>query len=129
MVIEELEDLSIPMSMEVSTCGITTHPPTGDEIHNCQRILRSDGFNWDTSKNLFEISSMEEEYRTSSNFHNYINIIERRIPSAPPTVQRRYDSGIHDFDTSMANVSIGIAHDLMVDILIRNVRVSITRSG
>ena len=36
---------------------------------------------------------------------------------------------IHDFDISMANVSIGMDQDLMVDILISKVRVKITRSG
>ena len=75
---------------------------------------------------MFEISSMEEDYRTSSNFHGYINIVETRVPCAPPTIQCRYDSGIHEFDIAMENVSIGLSQDLMVDRLIREVRVKIT---
>ena len=31
--IESSEDLFIPMTMEGSTCGLVTHPPTDDEIH------------------------------------------------------------------------------------------------
>ena len=44
LVIEASLDLFIPMSTEGSTCGITTHPLTVDELHDCQRILLSDGF-------------------------------------------------------------------------------------
>ena len=36
---------------------------------------------------------------------------------------------IHEFDIAMANVSIRLAQDLMVDILINNVSVRRTRSG
>ena len=70
------------------------HPPTDNKLHKCQRILLSDEFDWDPSNNLFEISSMEEDYRTSSNFHRYIKIVEIRIPSAPPTIKCRDDSGV-----------------------------------
>ena len=73
--------------------------------------------------------SMEEEYRTSSNFHRSINIVEIIIPSAPPTIQCRYDSMVHEFYISTANVSIGIAKDLIIDRLISNFRVWITRIG
>ena len=45
---------------------------------------------------------MEEEYRTSSNFHRYINIVESRVPCAPPPIQCRDDSVIHEFDRAMA---------------------------
>ena len=69
LVIESSEDLVIPMTIKVSTCGLVTHPPTYNELHECHNILLSDEFYCDPSKNLFEISSMEEEYRTSSNFH------------------------------------------------------------
>ena len=57
------------MTMKGSTCGTITQPPTDDYIRECQKILLSDEFDWDPSNNLFEISSMEEEYRTSSNFY------------------------------------------------------------
>ena len=72
---------------------------------------------------------MEGEYRKSSNFHRYINIVENRVPCAPTTINCRDDSGIHEFDIAMANVSIGLSQDLMVDILIIKVRVKRTRSG
>ena len=123
MVIESPEDVFIPMTMEGSTCGLVTHPPTDDKLHECKNILLSDELDWYPSNNLFEISSMEEEYRTSSNFHRYINIVESRVPCAPPTIQCRDDSGIHEFDRAMANVSIGLAQYLMLGILISKVRV------
>ena len=44
---------------------------------------------------------MEEDYRTSSNLHRYINIVESRILIVPPTIQCIYDSGIHYFDGEM----------------------------
>ena len=72
---------------------------------------------------------MEEEYRTSSNFYRYINIIESRIPRTPPTIQCRDDSGIHDFDIAMSKISIKLSQYLLVDILINNIRVRKTRSG
>ena len=78
--IEASEDLFIPMKMEVSTCGIVTHPPNDDEIHDREDIILSDEFDWDPSNNLFEITSIEEDYRTSSNFYRYINIVENRVP-------------------------------------------------
>ena len=66
------------------------HAPTYNDVHDCQRILPSDGFDWDPSKNLFEIYSMEEEYSTRSNFDGYINTVDSVIPSAPPTIQCIY---------------------------------------
>ena len=72
---------------------------------------------------------MKEEYRTSSNFHWCINIVESRVQCAHPTIQCRYDSGIPDFDIAMENVSNWMDQYLMVDILIINVRVKRTRSG
>ena len=116
------------MEIDGSTYGIITHPPTKNEIYDYQLILLSDEFDWDPSNNLFKISSMEEEYRTSSNVHRYINIVDSRIPSAPPTTQCRNDLEINEFDIAMENFSIGIAQDLMVDRIIKNVMVSRTRS-
>ena len=116
------------MTMEGSTCGIITHTTTEIDLHECQNILMSDEFDWYPSNNLFETSSMEE-YRTSSNFHQYINIFDRRVPCAPPTIQCRYYLVIHEFDISMENVSIGLDQDLMVDILISKVRVKRKISG
>ena len=89
------------MKMGGSTYELMTHPPTDDELHECQNILLSDEFYWDTSKNLLEILSMEEEYRKSSNCHQHINISESRVPCAPPTIHCRDDLGIHEFDRAM----------------------------
>ena len=72
---------------------------------------------------------MEEQYRTSSKFHQYINIVESRVPCAPPTIQCRYYSGIHGFDRAMEIFSIGLDKYLMVYKLISKVRVKIIRSG
>ena len=71
---------------------------------------------------------MEEEYKTSSNFHQCINIVDSKVPCAPPRIQCRDDSGIHEFDRSMENISVVLAQYLMVDRLISKVRVKITRS-
>ena len=79
LVIQASEDLFISMKMEGSTSGLVTHLPTYEKNLECQNILLSDEFDWDPSNSLFEISSMEEEYRTSSKFHRYINIVERRV--------------------------------------------------
>ena len=44
LVIEESEDLFIPMELEGSTYGLITHPPTDNDLHDCQRIILSDEF-------------------------------------------------------------------------------------
>ena len=44
--IKSSEHLFIPMKMEGSNFGIVTHPPTDDKLHECQRILLSDEFDW-----------------------------------------------------------------------------------
>ena len=72
---------------------------------------------------------MEEEYRTSSKFHRYINTVDRIIPGAPPTTQCRDDLGLHDFDRAMEFFSIGLSQYFMVDRLIINTRVMRTTSG
>ena len=105
------------------------HPPIDDKLHGCKNILLSDEFDWDPSENLFEISSMEDEYRTSSNFHRYINIVESRVPCAPLKIDFRYDLVIDGFDRAMENVSIGLAKELIVEILIIKSRFKRTRSG
>ena len=43
-------------------------------------------------------------------------------------IQCRDDLGIHELDRSMSNCVVGLAQELMVDTLIRKVRVKITRS-
>ena len=72
---------------------------------------------------------MEEECRTSSNFHHYINIVESIISSAPPNIQCRNYLRIHYFDREMAVFPIAISQYLMVEILIRNVGVGRKISG
>ena len=72
---------------------------------------------------------MEEEYRTSSNFHHYINIIEIRITSATPNIHCRDDLGIYEFDREIYFFPMGLSQYLMVERLIRNVRIRRTRSG
>ena len=52
--IEAPENLFIPMPMEGSTYGLTTHPPTDDDIHECQNILLSDEFDWNLSNNFLK---------------------------------------------------------------------------
>ena len=104
-------------------------PLTDDKIHDCQNILLSDEFAQDPSNNLFEISLMNEDYRTSSKFHCYINIVEKRIISAPATIECKDDSGVHEFDREMKKIFIGLSHELVVDRLIINFKVRITRSG
>ena len=76
LIIGVSEDLFIPMTMEGSTCGIITHPPTDYQIHGCQRILLSDKFDWYPSNNLFEIYSMEEEYMKRSKMHCYVTLVD-----------------------------------------------------
>ena len=71
---------------------------------------------------------MEEECSTISKCYCYFNIAEIRIQGTPPTIQCRNDLGVYEFDRAMENISIGIAQELKVDILISNVRVRITRS-
>ena len=83
------------MEMVRSTCDITTNPPTDDDIHDCQWNIPTDEFDWYPSNNLFDISSMEEEYRKNSNFHPCINIVESRILRAPPTIKCGDDLVIH----------------------------------
>ena len=45
--IETSEDLFISMTMKGSTCGLVKHPPTDYKLHECQKILLSDEFDWD----------------------------------------------------------------------------------
>ena len=50
--IEASEDLFTPITIEGSTCGLVTNPPTDNELHEFQNILLSDEFDWDSS-NIF----------------------------------------------------------------------------
>ena len=127
--IEASEELFIPMPIQGSTCGLSMYLSTHNKLHECQKVLLSYEFDCYPSNNLFEISLMEEEYRTSSNFHRYINIVESIVPCAPPTIKCIDDLWIHEFDRAIENAPIELTHDLMVDRLISKVWVKITRSG
>ena len=107
--IESSEDLFILTKMEGSTCGTVTNTSTDNDIHECQNSLLSDEFGWCPSKNLFEMSSMEEEYRKSSNFNRYVNIVVSRVPLDFQTMKCRYDLEVHESNRAMENVSIGLA--------------------
>ena len=113
--------------MVLSNYGVITRPPTDDDLHEYQCILLSDGFYWYPSNNLFDISSMEEEYKTISNVHRFANIFVGIITSTPLTIQCIDESGIHEFDRVISNVSIGLSQYLVVDIFVSNFRVRRTR--
>ena len=53
-------DTHIPISMVVSTRGFITRYPTYDKIETCQHITISNEHNWDPSKHIFKIYSIEE---------------------------------------------------------------------
>ena len=85
------------MEMEVSTCGIIAHPHTDNDLHDCQWIRPSDKFDWYPSKKSFVISLMEEKYITISSVYRCIDVVDIRIPSAPPTIQCIDDLGLMIF--------------------------------
>ena len=119
----------IPMSMVGSTCGVITLYTTYDKIETCRHITVSDENDWDPSKHIFKISSMEEEqWRNVFNL-SYINQMRNQKPCAPPVTCTQDDISVRDFNRSMLNVSIGLSHDLTVDSLIGNIRVSMTKKG
>ena len=55
----------IPMSMVGSTYGFITSYPTDEDIETFRHITISNKNDWDTSKHVFKISSMEEEQRSN----------------------------------------------------------------
>ena len=61
MGIEAYFNTHFPMSVVGYTCVFIIWYPTYDEIETCQNITVTDEHNWDPSKNIFKISSMEEE--------------------------------------------------------------------
>ena len=58
-----------------------------------------------------------------------INQVRSQTPCAPPVTYIQDDMAIHDFDIVMVNVSIRLAQDIMVDRIIGNIRVSMTKKG
>ena len=82
--IEEYFNTYIPMSMVGSTCGFITQYPTDDKIETCQHITISNEHNWDPSKHIFMISSMEEEKRSNTFNLRSINKVRIQTPCDPP---------------------------------------------
>ena len=71
-----------------------------------------------------------EEYQRSNVFNlRLINKVISQSPYAPPITYIQDDIDIHDFERAIVNVSIGIDHYLIVDRLIGNIRVSMTKKG
>ena len=58
-----------------------------------------------------------------------INKVRSQTPCDPPVTYIQDDMDIHDFYRAMVNLSIGLAQDLIMDSLIGNIRVSMTKNG
>ena len=58
-----------------------------------------------------------------------INKVRSQTPCAPPVTYIQDYMSIHEFYRAMVNVSIWLAQHLMVDRLIGNIRVSMTKKG
>ena len=58
-----------------------------------------------------------------------INQVRSQTHCSPTVTYIQDDMDIHDFDRALGNVSIGLAHDLMVDRLIGNIRVYMNKKG
>ena len=56
-----------------------------------------------------------------------INKVRIQTPCVPPVTYIQDDMSIHDFDRAMVNASIGLDQDLVVESLIGNKRVSMTK--
>ena len=56
-----------------------------------------------------------------------INQVRSQKPCDTPVTYIQYDMAIHDFNRAIVNVSMGLAHYLMVYRLIGNKRFSITK--
>ena len=56
-----------------------------------------------------------------------INQVRIQTPCDPPVTYIQDDMAIYDFYRAMVNLSIILAKDIMVDRLIRNIRVSMTK--
>ena len=56
-----------------------------------------------------------------------INQVRSQTPCAPPVTYIQDDMATNDFDRGMVNVSIELAQDLIVDRVIWNIKVSMTK--
>ena len=57
---------------------------------------------------------MEEEQRSNMFKLRLINQVRSKTPCAPPVTCIQDDMAIHDFDRAVVNVSIRLAHDIMM---------------
>ena len=55
------------------------------------------------------------------------NQVRNQTPCAPPVTYIQDDMAIHDFDRATVNVSFRLYQDIMVDRLIGNIQVSVTK--
>ena len=103
LVIEAYFNTHIPISMVGYTCVFITRYPADDKIETCQHITLSNEHDWDTSKYIFKISSMEEE-RMSNMFNiRSINQLSSQTPCGPPVTYTQDYMAPHDFDRAMVN--------------------------
>ena len=72
---------------------------------------------------------MEEEQRINVFNLRSINQVMIQTLRDPPVIYNQNDMAIHDFDREMVNASIELDQYLMVDSLIGNKRVSMTKKG
>ena len=117
----------IPMSMVGSTCVFITWYPIDNRVETCQHIIISNELYWYPSKHIFKISSIEKEQRSNVFNLRLINQVRIQTLHAPPVTYIQDDMAIHDFYRAMMNFSIWLAQDLIVDRLVGNIRVSMTK--
>ena len=115
------------MSIVGYTSGFITRYSTDDEIETCQHINISNEHYWGPSKHIFNLPSKQEEKRSNVFRLRSINQVRIQTPCAPPVTYIQDDMAIHDFDRVMVNISVGLSRDLMVDRIIGNIRVSMTK--
>ena len=72
---------------------------------------------------------MKEEQRRNVFNLKLINQVRSQTLCAPPVTYIQDDMVMHDFDRAIVNVLIGLAQDIMVNRLIGNMRVSMTKNG
>ena len=72
---------------------------------------------------------MEEEQRSNIFNIRLTNQVRSQTPCASPVIYIQDDMAIHDFDRAMLNVSFRLAQYLIVDMLIGNIRVFMTKKG
>ena len=70
---------------------------------------------------------MEEEQRRNVFNLRWINQVRSQAPCSPPVTYIQYNMAIHDINRDIFNVSISLSHYFMVERLIGNVKVSITK--